>query len=199
MICPAVMPFGHTIRTLHFIPSNLATKIDFGEVTRTMLDWGLHVTVIFFFSPPPFSAAQQTKHEVALPLSLPSSKPGMKQEGSVFSYWELVYSGTSKSFGWMPLFERAPWGKQPPGLVQRWQSNHSSRGVFEYFAASENKLHGLDCHGNWAGLESAWSGWKGTAEETRRRESACLSAHRLTHKNAALTNSKCQFTWSISV
>lgn len=27
-------------------------------------------------------------------------------------------------------------------------------GFFEYFAASENKLHGLDCHGNWAGLES---------------------------------------------
>lgn len=92
-------------------------------------DWGLQVTVVFF--PPPFSAAQQTKHEeVALPLSFPSSKPGMKQEGRVFSYWELVYSGTSKSVGWMPLFERAPWGKQPPGLVQRWQSNNSSRGVF---------------------------------------------------------------------
>lgn len=63
MICPAVMPFGHTIRTLHFIPSNLATKIDFGEVTRTMLDWGLHVTVIFFFLPPSFfcSTTNQTR------------------------------------------------------------------------------------------------------------------------------------------
>lgn len=25
--------------------------------------------------------------------------------------------------------------------------------VLEYFAASENKLHGLDRHGNWAGFE----------------------------------------------
>lgn len=90
----------------------------------------------------------------------PPSKPGMKQEGSAFSYWELVYSGTSKSFGWMPLFERAPRGKQPPGLVERWQSNHSSRAWS--FAASKNKLHELDCHGNWAGLAFEVEGgeWK---------------------------------------
>lgn len=74
----------------------------------------------------------------------------------------------------MPLFERAPRGKQPPGLVQRWQSNHSSRGGFEYFAASKNKLHGLDCHGNWAGLAFEVEGRERKKKEERESQSVSL-------------------------
>lgn len=148
----------------------------------TGLDWGLQVTVVFF--PPPFSAAQQTKHEeVALPLSFPSSKPGMKQEGRVFSYWELVYSGTSKSVGWMPLFERAPWGKQPPGLVQRWQSNNSSRGVFWVLCSIRKQAAwiGLSWQLGWVRKRLKWMEGNGRRNE-KERVAACLSAHRLTHK-----------------
>lgn len=49
-------------------------------------------------------------------------------------------------FGWAPLFERAPRGWQPPGLPER-------RRFWSTLAASENKQHGGDRHGNRAGFD----------------------------------------------
>lgn len=120
------------------------------------------------------------------PSKLPSQSLGWNRKEVCSSYWELVYSVTSKSFGWMPLFERAPWGKQPPGLVQRWQSNHSSGwGGFRVLCSIKKQAAwiGLSWQLGWVGV---WSGRKGMEEEKRKRESVCLSVCQLTQSSQIL-------------
>lgn len=56
------------------------------------------------------------------------------------------------------------------------------QGGFEYFAASKNKLHGLDCHGNWAGLAFEVVGKEWKKKRGRERKTVCLSVYQLTQK-----------------
>lgn len=67
------------------------------------------------------------------------------------------------------------------------------QGGFEYFAVSKNKLHGLDCHGNWAGLVFEVEGRETQKKKERERERVSVSTI------TGLTSVKCCFIRSNSV
>lgn len=122
----------------------------FEPKTQQYFIWrGLRITNFSLYPAP----LQQTdeQHEVVLHLSFPVKvwdETGRKRvlllraclqwDFKVFWLNAFIWKGSPR--------KAATW------LGAAMAVKSQQQGAFEYFAASKNKLHGLDRHGNWAGL-----------------------------------------------